>query len=82
MLCFGEAAPSLATRFLEGGLETEIHRELTAATRAARSAAGPEDTLLFSPACSSFDAFNNFRDRAEAFRAALAPGTGQQPAPR
>ncbi|MBJ01517.1 MAG: hypothetical protein CMK00_01460 [Planctomycetes bacterium] len=82
VLCFGEAAPSLATRFLEGGLETEIHRELTAATRAARSAAGPEDTLLFSPACSSFDAFNNFRDRAEAFRAALAPGTGQQPAPR
>ena len=28
-------------------------------------------TLLFSPACASFDAYPNFRARALAFRAAL-----------
>ena len=30
-------------------------------------------TLLLSPACASFDAFPNFRARAEAFRSILPP---------
>ena len=31
----------------------------------------PGADILFSPACSSFDAYANFRARAEAFRALL-----------
>jgi UDP-N-acetylmuramoylalanine-D-glutamate ligase len=31
----------------------------------------PGEELLFSPACASFDAYRNFRDRALAFRRAL-----------
>jgi UDP-N-acetylmuramoylalanine-D-glutamate ligase len=31
----------------------------------------PGEALLFSPACASFDAHRNFRERALAFRAAL-----------
>ncbi|MDP6519918.1 MAG: UDP-N-acetylmuramoyl-L-alanine--D-glutamate ligase [Planctomycetota bacterium] len=73
VICFGEAAASMAARFREGGLEAEVHGELTAAARAACTAVGPGDTLLFSPACSSFDTFNNFRERALAFREALTP---------
>lgn len=41
----------------------------TAVAEAARRAAGGD--LLFSPACASFDAYPNFKARAEDFRAAL-----------
>jgi UDP-N-acetylmuramoylalanine--D-glutamate ligase len=72
VVAFGESAPSLATRFGEGGLETLVADDLTGAVHDALAAAGPEDTVLFSPACSSFDAYANFRERAGAFLAALA----------
>ncbi len=59
----GEAAPDIALTLLSGSLE-EVVRD------AARKAQ-PGDLVLLSPACSSFDMFENYEDRGRRF-AALA----------
>ena len=42
---------------------------LAEAVRAARDMAGAGDVVLLSPACTSFDAYANFEERGEEFRA-------------
>ena len=42
---------------------------LAEAVREARAIAEPGDVVLLSPACTSFDAYNNFEERGEEFRA-------------
>ena len=69
----GEAAPAFA-RTLEGRAPAvqcgDIERA-TAQAFADASAAGGEAIVLLSPACASFDQFNDFEERGEAFRAAV-----------
>jgi UDP-N-acetylmuramoylalanine--D-glutamate ligase len=60
-----ELAPVLAA-----GVELHRCEDLEdAVTRAAAAAAKPGETVLLSPACASFDAFENFERRGDAFRA-------------
>jgi UDP-N-acetylmuramoylalanine--D-glutamate ligase len=63
-------ATALAPALAEG---VELHRcdDLEGAVRRAASAAGPGEVVLLSPACASFDAFENFERRGDRFRAII-----------
>jgi UDP-N-acetylmuramoylalanine--D-glutamate ligase len=65
IVLFGEAANALAERL--GGRPIELARDVGEAIRAGLEAAQAGDTLLFSPACSSFDQFRDFEERGEEF---------------
>jgi UDP-N-acetylmuramoylalanine--D-glutamate ligase len=63
----GEAAP-LFGRLLSPHIPTHQCGTLERAVQQAAAAARPGDTVLFSPACASFDQFRDFEARGEAFR--------------
>ena len=58
-----ELAPVLAA-----GVELHRCADLEEAVRRAAAAAAPGEVVLLSPACASFDAFENFERRGERFR--------------
>jgi len=70
-VAFGEAGPALASALAEGGVPVETATGVEAAVARALAHELPGTTVLFSPACSSFDAYANFRERALAFRSAV-----------
>jgi UDP-N-acetylmuramoylalanine--D-glutamate ligase len=63
-------AAELASVLVSG---VELHRcaDLEDATRRAAVAARPGEVVLLSPACASFDAFENFERRGDRFRAVV-----------
>jgi UDP-N-acetylmuramoylalanine--D-glutamate ligase len=65
----GEASDEIATALAPAAVE--IHRcgALEAALEAASRGARPGDTVLLSPACASFDQYENFEARGDHFRA-------------
>lgn len=67
----GEAAQSFAEA-LKGQVDTTLCGTVEAATEAACKDAGPGDTVLFSPACASFDQYPDFEARGDAFRRAVS----------
>lgn len=71
VVLFGGSRDELAPVFARGGVELALAPTVEDAVRAAWNLARPGDEILFSPACASFDAYRNFKDRAAAFRAAL-----------
>ncbi len=69
---FGEAAGALSHLFSAGGYEDyEAWEDMEGAVNQAAKRARRGDVILLSPACSSFDAYQNFEDRGEKFRAAV-----------
>jgi UDP-N-acetylmuramoylalanine--D-glutamate ligase len=64
----GEAADELAAALDAAGRAYDRDGDLGAAVRHAASVAGPGEIVLLSPACASFDQFENFEERGDAFR--------------
>jgi UDP-N-acetylmuramoylalanine--D-glutamate ligase len=63
----GRLAEALAPA-IAAGVELHLCEDLEEAVRRAAGAAAPGDVVLLSPACASFDAFENFERRGERFR--------------
>ncbi len=67
VVAFGEARAKVKKGLL-GFAPVSVFRTLREATAGALKLAGPGDTILLSPACASFDEFNNFEERGECFK--------------
>lgn len=67
---FGQTKYRIAQALKEAGYESYYIEEddLKRVIERARSLAKPGDTILFSPACASFDMFEDFEDRGDKFR--------------
>ncbi|HSC93261.1 MAG TPA: UDP-N-acetylmuramoyl-L-alanine--D-glutamate ligase [Gaiellaceae bacterium] len=63
----GEAAPLLAESLDAAGVAYERSGDLATALAAAAAAAASGDVVLLSPACASYDQFENFERRGEEF---------------
>jgi UDP-N-acetylmuramoylalanine--D-glutamate ligase len=74
IVLFGEAADRLS-ELLEGR-PVDRAANVEAAIRIGLEAARTGDTLLFSPACSSFDQYRSFEERGEAFARAVRAHAG------
>jgi UDP-N-acetylmuramoylalanine--D-glutamate ligase len=71
----GAAADRLAIELapvLTEGVELRRCADLEDAVRSAAVAARPGEVVLLSPACASFDAFENFERRGDRFREIVA----------
>jgi UDP-N-acetylmuramoylalanine--D-glutamate ligase len=64
----GEAGPELGSAMTAAGVSYLDAGDLSAALAAASRTAAPGDVVLLSPACASFDQFENFEARGDAFR--------------
>jgi UDP-N-acetylmuramoylalanine--D-glutamate ligase len=71
VVAFGASGPELAAAFRAAGVSAEAVGTVPAAVERAFASMDEGEALLFSPACASFDAYRNFRERASAFRQAL-----------
>jgi UDP-N-acetylmuramoylalanine--D-glutamate ligase len=66
----GEAAPAIAAAL--GAREFQLDETLERAVGHAAELAAPGDVILLSPACASYDQFENFEQRGDAFRELVA----------
>lgn len=79
VLAIGEAAGIVAAE-LGGVAEVEVVGTLERAVERAREIAQPGDVVLLSPACSSYDQFENYEARGAAFRALVRSRDGAEAA--
>jgi UDP-N-acetylmuramoylalanine--D-glutamate ligase len=76
VIAFGEAAP-IVQHDLSGGVPlTRVDGTFEDVVATARGVAERGDAVLLSPACSSYDMFNNYVERGQRFRELAAPGNG------
>ncbi len=71
LICLGKDNSKLWTAFETIVPVVKATDDLIKAVRMAKELAKPGDTVLMSPACSSFDLFQNYEDRGEKFKEAV-----------
>lgn len=67
-IVFGEAAEHIAKALHTAGAPTELVPRMSDAFARACELAQPQDVVLLSPACASFDEFSSFEERGDAFK--------------
>ncbi|MBU3741374.1 MAG: UDP-N-acetylmuramoyl-L-alanine--D-glutamate ligase [Candidatus Kapabacteria bacterium] len=67
IVCIGEEADAIFNHWCTSKRCVKV-RSLDEAVRTACELADPDDVVLFSPACKSFDMFDNFEQRGAAFK--------------
>jgi len=67
VICFGRSGPAIADALSE--LRPHLVGSMEDAMQLAQSLARPGDVVVLSPACASFDAFDDFEHRGDVFRA-------------
>jgi UDP-N-acetylmuramoylalanine--D-glutamate ligase len=78
VIAYGEAA-ELIERDLRGVVPlTRLGSSFEAVVDTARRLAQPGDVVLLSPACSSYDMFDNYEHRGAVFKALAAPAAAHQ----
>jgi UDP-N-acetylmuramoylalanine--D-glutamate ligase len=82
VITFGEARDLFAEPLERAGVRVFRAETLEGAVEEAFARTREGDEILFSPAASSFDAFGNFQERADAFRRALEGRSGSGPGVR
>lgn len=68
LICLGKDNSKLVTAFENLVPVIKTTDDLIVAVRMAKELASPGDTVLMSPACASFDLFDNYVDRGEKFK--------------
>jgi UDP-N-acetylmuramoylalanine--D-glutamate ligase len=69
VITFGEAGPQIAAELAAVGVQTLAASDMRDAMKRAAELVQPGEAVLLSPACASFDAFQNFEHRGRVFRA-------------
>ena len=78
VIAFGEAAPKIV-RELGDAVSVHVANGMEQVVGMAREAAQSGDVVLFSPACSSFDMFCNYRERGHSFERCVRSAHGEDP---
>ena len=74
VVAYGDAGARVAAEVGGGVPVTRVDGPFAEVVAAARALARPGDTVLLAPACSSFDMFDDYQHRGDAFRALAAAG--------
>jgi UDP-N-acetylmuramoylalanine--D-glutamate ligase len=83
IVLIGQAAPLIRAAAAAHGVRYPVvdAADMHGAVRRATELCGPGDAVVLSPACSSYDMFQNFGHRGRVFRDAVAEVTATRPSP-